>query len=214
MSRALDVATYNTKSLFIMKIQNSLKSSKFNSPSFGMVAKKSLFPFTGMFVVKVQTEVGYCRVIGRVDKANILKDFQWIWDLQKNLKEHIQLFEGSSSRALLRTVWDWFAEEEFTQGMSPSMACLIHAEEQMILSAVGASSLWGNAEKDSNVWYPLIPLDNNFFQDRLVEGYPTYLEFDLSQTLPSQILVIPKPFEQSLSSQESIQQRIFEVKSA
>lgn len=197
-----------------MKIQNNFKSSKFNSPNFGMVAKKSLFPFTGMFVVKVQTEVGYCRVIGRVDKANILKDFQWIWDLQKNLKEHIQLFEGNSPRALLRTVWDWFAEEEFTQGMSPAMACLIHSEEQMILSAVGASSLWGNARKDSNVWYPLIPLDNNFFLDRFVEGYPTYLDFDLSQTLPSQILVIPKPFEQSLSSQESIQQRIFEVKSA
>lgn len=192
-----------------MKIKN-----KFESPSFSMLAKKSLFPFTGMFVVKEQTEVGYCRIIGRVDRANILKDFQWIWDLQKNLKEHVQLFDGNSARGLLRTVWDWFAEEEFPQGTSASMACLIQTDDFMLLSAVGASSLWGNTKPDPNVWFPLIPLDNNFFQDRLVEGYPTYLEFDLSEALPLQILVIPKPFEQTLATHESIQQRIFEVKSA
>lgn len=192
-----------------MKINN-----KFEPPAFSMLAKKSLFPFTGMFVIKEQTEVGYCRIIGRVDRANILKDFQWIWELQNNLKEHVQLFDGGSARALLRTVWDWFAEEEFPQGTSPSMACLIHSEEGLLLSAVGASSLWGNTEQEPNVWFPLIPLDNNFFQDRLVEGYPTYLEFDVSTSLPSQILVIPRPFEKNLSAQDSIQQRIFEVKSA
>ena len=190
------------------------RKNKLEPPSFSMLAKKSLFPFTGMFLIQEQTEVGYCRIIGRIDQANILKDFQWIWDLQKNLKEHIHLFDGRSPRALLRTVWDWFAEEDFPQGTSASMACLIHSDDVMLLSAVGVASLWGNTTEDPNVWFPLIPLDNNFFQDRLVEGYPTYLEFDLSETLPLQILVIPKPFEKNLSLHESIQQRIFEVKSA
>ena len=192
-----------------MKINNS-----FTPPTFSMLAKKSLFPFTGMFVVKEQTEIGECWVIGRVDQANILKDFNWIWELQNNLKEHVQLFEGSSKRALLRTVWDWFANEEFLRGGTPSMACLVQDEESLLLSAVGVSSVWGNTSQNLDLWYPLIPLDNNFFQDRLVDGYPTYLEFDPAQSLPQQILVIPKPFEQSLSAQESIEQRIFEVKSA
>lgn len=177
-----------------------------------MLAKKSLFPFTGMFVVKEKTDFGLCRIVGRVDRANILKDFQWIWDIQKNLKEHVQLFEGDSSRDLLRVIWDWFAEEEFPQAEAISMSCLIQTEDKMLLSGVGISAFWGNTKGEPNVWYPLLPLEHHFYQARLLDGYPDYLEIDLNKVVPKQIVVIPKPFDKHISVQEAIEQRLFEVK--
>ena len=189
-----------------------IKKNSFQSPEFCMLAKKSLFPFTGMFVVKEKTDFGYCRIVGRVDRANILKDFQWIWDLQKNLKEQIQLFEGESSRELLRTIWDWFREEDFPQEEAVSMSCLIQTEEELFLSGVGVSAFWGNTEEDPNTWYPLLPLEHHFYQDRLLDEYPAYLDFDVKDVIPKQILVIPKPFDRHISVQEAIEERLFEVK--
>lgn len=189
----------------------SVVENLFYPPSLCMFGKDSLFPFTGMFFVKEKIDLGYCSIIGRVHKSDIQKDFSWIQQKQKELKQLV-LEEFSSSTEFFRVIWNWFSGEDFQTGDVISFVVLLSSEERTSLLSVGVTALWGNINTKENEFYPLLAAENNFFQDRLVDGYPTILEFSEESPLPYQIFVMPKPFLRELPTAEMLPKRIFEVR--
>jgi hypothetical protein len=172
--------------------------------SLGIVGKESHFPLTGIFSATRTISVGKVSAVGRIHDADIKRDFKQTIEMSLEL-ENLMANHTGTMKGLFRRIWDWYHERKPHSQIVCVVVQVITKEDELYLSMIGASGLWGLQE---DVWYPLLADGSSVLQDKEIEGYPMVMQV---YPLPNQIVAIPKPFQNVLPLESSFTKRVFEV---